>query len=35
MAAPDLLAQVRAGAVPEPAVSHLARDLFDETALVD
>jgi RHH-type transcriptional regulator, rel operon repressor / antitoxin RelB len=31
----DLLAQVRAGAVPEPTVSHAAPDLFDENAFVE
>lgn len=29
---PDLLAQVRAGEVPEPAVSHGEPDLFDKPA---
>ncbi|MEX3968711.1 hypothetical protein AB4Y42_42415 [Paraburkholderia sp. EG286B] len=32
---PDPLAQVRAGAVPEPTVSHVAPDLFDETAFAN
>lgn len=32
---PDLLAQVRSGIVPEPTVSHVAPDLFDEAVCVD
>ena len=32
---PDLLARVRSGTVPEPTVSHVVPDLFDETTFVE